>query len=546
MPESRHQAFGGGVSRPPNLRRKRRRGGIAGIIFFGSFAGLLVLVIGSLVFNELRTGLTQARSDALRAQGMTIASVLAEAAVAGEPVPSLDENRARVVLRRLFREPNARLRLYTLNKALIADSEDLYDEIKVRELAPIGPSLPDLKKAAGNVVGSTRVLVQGALGDHNKALVQEIEDALKGQTIAQERINERGERVVSVSIPLQRVNAIVGVLTLESSDVSQIISRERWALVPFIGAAMLTNFLIAGALAWSIARPLRRLAAAADEVSSGQTHILSEWDLTERPDEIGELSEALSVMTESLKQRIDANESFAADVAHEIKNPLAAIRNAAELLQGNLQPAQRAKLESIIMGDINRVDKLVSDISNASRLDAELARKSREQISVSHILKSFCETYNAMVQAQNIKIIPQFANPQDPLWVIAREEAIGRIIINLLENAISFAPKGSKILVSGGVIKGFVRVTIEDEGIGIPQEAIERIFERFYTERPKPNSAQEVGGHGAFGSHSGLGLAIARQIAQSHDGRLYAKNRKLDGKIIGAKFVLELPNSKGK
>lgn len=538
----KHLAFGSTSQLDPKLRRKRRRGGIAGIIFIGSFVGLLVLVIGALIFNELRTGLTEARSDALKAQGLTIASVLAEAAVVGDPAPTLDEERARVVLRRLFRAPNARLRLYGADKTLIADSDDLYDEINVRELPPLN-SLPDVKKAAGETLNKARVLASGTFGDSRAALDKEITDALGGNTISQERIGENGERVVSVSVPLQRVKAVVGVLTLESNDVSQIIARERWALVPFIGAALLANLVVAGALSWSIARPLRRLASAADMVSLGKATTLSERDLTRRADEIGELSEALSVMTSSLNERIDANESFAADVAHEIKNPLAAIRNAAELLQSDLKPEQRQKLETMIMGDIDRVDRLVTDISNASRLDAELARQSRQSVSISKLLQSFGDTYQAMVDKYNIKIIVNLPE-NDSLWVIAREEALSRIIINLLDNAVSFSPINSQIGISAKAVGPIVRVLIDDQGNGIPKEALERVFERFYTQRPKIKPGSHQDGQAEFGAHSGLGLAIARQIAESHDGRLYAENRIKDGKVQGARFVLELPVAK--
>ncbi len=540
-PKQNHLAFGTTRQIDLKLRRKRRRGGIAGIIFIGSFVGLVVLVIGALIFNELRTGLTEARSDALKAQGLTIASVLAEAAVIGEPVPQLDEERARTVLRRLFRAPNARLRLYSADKKLIADSNDLYDEINVRELPPLD-SLPDVKKAAGETLNKARVIASGSISDSKAALDKEVSDALTGNTISQERIDENGERVVSVSVPLQRVKAVVGVLTLESDDVSQIIARERWALVPFIGAALLANLVVAGALSWSIARPLRRLAIAADMVSLGKAPVLSEQDLSSRADEIGELSEALSVMTTSLYERIDANESFAADVAHEIKNPLAAIRNAAELLQSDLKPEQRKKLETMIMGDIDRVDRLVTDISNASRLDAELARQSRKRISITELLKSFADTYKAMVEKYNIKIILNVPEG-DKLWVVAREEALSRIIINLLDNAVSFSPANSQIGISAKLYSNVIRIFIDDQGSGIPKEALERVFERFYTQRPKIEAGSHQDGQAEFGQHSGLGLAIARQIAESHDGKLYAENRERNGKILGARFVMELPSA---
>lgn len=517
----------------PRINKKRRRGGIAGIIFIGSFAGLLVLVLGALVFNELRTGLTQARADTLRAQGSTIASVLAEAAVIGDPEPMLDDVSARLVLKRLFREPGARLRLYSKDRHLIADSSVLYDEISVRELPPLGLQVPDIKKATEQVVENARILVQGALNDPKKALAEEVGSALEGNIVARERFDENGNRVVSVSIPIQRVRAVVGSLTLESSDVSQIVSRERRSLIPFVIAAVLANLLMAALLAWLIARPLQKLADAADRVSQGHSNRLGADELINRPDEIGELAQSLNVMIASLHERIDANESFAADVAHEIKNPLAAIKNAAELLQTDLKPEQRVKLESIMFGDLKRVDKLVTDISNASRLDAELARRAREPVSIKKMLDDICGIFDNLANKYKVEISLNLKDDKDELFILAREEAINRVFINLIENAISFTPEGKKVEIKASRKNKKIIVQIEDEGGGIPDEALERIFERFYTHRPK--------GQAIFGAHSGLGLAIARQIIESHDGRLWAQNLYNENEKIGARFIVEMP-----
>lgn len=515
------------------VRKKRRRGGIAGIIFIGSFAGLFVLVIGSLVFNELRSGLTQARADTLKAQATTIASVLAEAAVIGDPEPLLDENNARVVLKRLFREPGARLRLYSKNKKLIADSTLLYDEITVRELPKLGAQVPDIKKATKGAVENARILVQGSLVAPQKALEEEIDKALSGEIVGWERYDDSGQRVISVSIPIQRVRAIVGVLTLETGDVTETIDRERRALVPFIIAAILANLLMASILAWLIARPLQKLADAAEDVAQGISNDLGEEKLSKRPDEIGDLAEALNLMIKSLQERIDANESFAADVAHEIKNPLAAIRSSAELLKGDLKPEQRARLETNMFSDFKRIDKLVTDISNASRLDAELARTSRERVSLKEMLESLMSTYEGRIKEHELVCDLNLPNPKDSLWVLGQEDALRRVFINLIDNAISFSPPHSILRLHCARKGKKIIFAIDDEGSGIPNEALERIFERFYTQRPKEAAK--------FGTHSGLGLAIARQIIESHDGRLFAENRIDNGKIIGARFIIELP-----
>jgi two-component system, OmpR family, sensor histidine kinase ChvG len=518
-----------------NRRRRRRRGGIAGIIYLANFAGIVILVLGSLLFNELRTGLTQAKADALRAQGSTIASVLAEAAIPPDAEPKLDENRARAILKRLFREPGARLRLYDRDRRPIADSAVLYDEITVRPLPPIGPSAPNLNEAADKAVANARIFIQGAVDNPEEALAEEVASALQGRSVARERFNDAGERVVSVSVPIQRVRAVVGVLTLESSDVSSIVNAERRALYPFIFASILVTIISASMLAWSIAVPLRKLAEAADNVRRGRSPTLEAANLRDRPDEIGDLADALSVMTSSLRDRIDANESFAADVAHEIKNPLAAIRNAAELLPRATSDESKAKLEGIILADARRVDRLVTDIANASRLDAELARASKSRFSLADMMDEMARVYGSIGHSRNVVMNVQHDDEMDRLIMLGREEAISRILTNLLDNALSFSPDAGQVTISGARNKNRIRIIVQDEGPGMPVEALESVFKRFYTHRP---TTQGEDGRADFGKHSGLGLAIARQIAEGHNGKLWAENRT---DATGARFVFEVP-----
>ena len=520
-----------------NRRRRRRRGGIAGIIYLANFAGIVILVLGSLLFNELRTGLTQAKADALRAQGSTIASVLAEAAIPPDAEPVLDENRARAILKRLFREPGARLRLYDRDRRAIADSAVLYDEISVRPLPPIGPSAPNIGEAAGKAVANARIFIQGAVDNPELALAEEVASALQGNLVARERFDDTGKRVVSVSVPIQRVRAVVGVLTLESGDVSSIVDAERRALYPFIVASILVTVISASLLAWSIAVPLRKLAEAADNVRRGRSPTLDAASLRKRPDEIGDLADALEIMTLSLRDRIDANESFAADVAHEIKNPLAAIRNAAELLPRANSAESKAKLEGIILADARRVDRLVTDIANASRLDAELARASKTRFSLADMMDEMARVYTSIGHARGVAIDVHHEDNLDRLIVFGREEAISRILTNLLDNALSFSPDNGRVTLSGRRLNGRIHIRVEDEGPGMPEEALESVFKRFYTDRPTGHSEE---GHADFGKHSGLGLAIARQISEGHSGRLWAENRR---DATGARFIFELPGA---
>jgi two-component system, OmpR family, sensor histidine kinase ChvG len=521
----------------PARRQQRSRWGIAGLIFIANFAGVVVLILGTLLFNELRTGLTQSRVDTLRTQALTVASVLAEAAVPDDAEPQLDEARARALLRRLFREPGGRLRLFDLERRLLADSAILYAEVNVKPLPPLGLAPPDLAAAADDAMTSARVMIQGAFGDPQQALATEVGGAMQGVVTAQERFDENGERVVSVSVPIQRVRKVVGVLTLESADVNAVIERERRALYPFIAAAIMVSAVSATMLAWAVARPLRQLATAADRVESGAAQVFEDRGLSNRHDELGELALALSHMTSTLQERIDANERFAADVAHEIKNPLAAIRNAAELLP-RAQGDNRAKLEKIILGDASRVDRLITDISNASRLDAELARSSKERVDIAAIVTSLASAYTSIGHSRGVMVRSDISDAEAGASVLGFEDALGRVLTNLLDNALSFSPEGTTITIRCANRNNTVRVDVDDCGPGIPDEAVEKVFNRFYTHRPD--------GQAVFGTHSGLGLSIARQIVEAHGGRLTASNRRDTlGAVLGARFTMLLPLARG-
>lgn len=510
--------------------RRRRQGGLAGVILAANFAALFVLIIGALVLNELRAGLVTAKTDSLRSQGSLLAVVLAEAAVESDP-PRLREDQARAILRQLLVQPEARVRLFATDGALVADSTLIDATINMRELPPIGDPTPVVADAAVDIVRRAQTGLQRLSGATvTSTLPNDFAAARKGEIAVSERFDESGERVVAVTMPVQRVRAIVGVLTLESRDVDAIVAAERRSLVPFAFVAMLVALGSSAALGWSIVRPLRRLSLAADHVRAGAARRLEAADLAGRDDEIGELADALDAMTRSLADRIDANARFAADVAHEIKNPLASIRNAADLLTRTDDAAMRARLEGMVAQDVRRLDRLVTDISNASRLDAELARTPQGQVSLRQLASELTDSYRDAAEARAVHLVLEVGDPIDSFAIRGREEALGRVVRNLLDNALSFSPPDGTVRVALGRAGGQVRLTVADDGPGIPPEALERLFERFYTDRPKS--------HG-FGGHSGLGLSIARQIAEAHAGTLTATNR--EAPATGAVFTLVLP-----
>jgi two-component system sensor histidine kinase ChvG len=358
----------------------------------------------------------------------------------------------------------------------------------------------------------------------------EVNAALSGESATAERVDENNRLVLSVAVPVQRFKAIYGVLMVstEGGDIDSILREERATLLEVFLVAVAVMVLSSLYLAGVIAEPIRRLAAAADRVRSGRGGREIIPAMPERRDEIGDLSKSLSAMTKALYDRIDAIESFAADVAHELKNPLTSLKSAVEMFERARDNESRERLMQIVRNDVRRIDRLITDISDASRLDAELSRETAEPVDLKHLLETVADVYRMLELPRGITLALDIASPE-PMIVIGRDERLGQIVRNLIDNAVSFSPDKGVVTIRAGVADGKARIAVEDEGPGIPADNIERIFRRFYTERPKE--------HG-FGKNSGLGLSIARQIAEGMGGRIWAENRS-DGP--GARFVVELP-----
>jgi two-component system sensor histidine kinase ChvG len=373
-----------------------------------------------------------------------------------------------------------------------------------------------------------------------KGLADEVAQALRGAMVAGTRMSDSGERVVSVSIPIQHVRAVLGVLTLEAGDVDSIVAAQRRALLPFILVAITATLISSILLHRLIAEPVMRLARAADRVRLEGARAISLPDIARRQDEIGDLSRALEEMTHSLSERMDGIERFAADVAHEIKNPLTSIRSAIETLDLVSDPVAQARLLSILQNDVNRLDRLVTDISNASRLDAELSREAPKALDLAKLLAEVASLYEAQLRPgeapSSVRVLILTGDLHAPARLMARETPIGQVFRNLIDNARSFSAAGGEVRVVLTRTRGRLITTIDDDGPGIPPDNLETIFERFYTSRPKGR---------AFGGNSGLGLSIARQIVEAHGGGLTAENRQsADGAVIGARFTVDLPESR--
>jgi len=497
-----------------------------------NLVGLVILIVGVMVLNEFRQGLIQARSDSLRIQGQFMDELLVISATTGEPEPAMDEVMASQLLQVLSIPTSQRVRLFDRNGRLIFDSDLVADKVQRSALPPahkrgekpfrlpqLLPIEPEAKREA----------------EARAALQHEVRAALDGQTVPGVlRTTAAGERVVSVSLPVQHEKAVLGVLTLEAGDIDQIIAAQRMAMIPFILMAVVASVFTSLLLSALIAQPVLRLARAADRVRQARARAISLPDLARRDDELGDLTRSLEAMTDALSTRIDAIESFAADVAHEIRNPLTSIRSAIDTLPLVKDETKRERLFSILQQDIQRLDRLITDISNASRLDAELSREPPRAFDLARLLSEFVAHYNASARKGDAGV--EFEAPvEDGLLVSGREGPIGQVFRNLIDNSRSFSPAGGSVRVKVGRVGRKVVATVDDDGPGIPPDNLETVFERFYTSRPKG---------AAFGSNSGLGLSIARQIVEAHGGRIWAENR-LDGegKVEGARFAVEFPEA---
>ncbi len=490
--------------------------------------GLLVLVAGALVLNETRSGLIRAQIDALSTQDQLISYVIVKAAARGEPAPELDAVAASEILRFMEVPRTERARLYDAQGGLVADTDVIADKVLERPLPPARP-----RSGLGAWWGGRQARAEARRADRARAAERrEVELALGGRAVSGVRLSSSGGKVVSVSLPLQNVKAVLGVLTVETGDVDATLWAQRRALLPFILIALGVTLMSSLLLNILVARPILRVARAADAVRLSRARAISLPDIAAREDEVGGLTRALQAMTDAQSERMDAIERFAADVAHEIRNPLTSIRSALETL-GLVPPgAGRDRLVAVVQADVKRLDRLVTDIANASRLDAELSREAPRPVDLGRFLRDIVDVYDGDGRGAPVRL----ETTADAL-VSGREGPLGQVFRNLIENARSFSPAGGEVRVRVSREGGRARVAVEDRGPGVPPENLETVFERFYTARPKGSAP----GGSAFGGHSGLGLSIARQIVAAHDGTVSAVNR-AEG---GACFTVDLPAAAG-
>jgi two-component system sensor histidine kinase ChvG len=541
-----------------------------------NLAGLVALLVGFLYLNQFRQGLIEARVQSLLTQGEIIAGAVASSATIETDTITIDPDRLlqmqtgdteRLVeeslsplefsispervaplLRRLVTPTRTRARIYDREGALLLDSRSLISrgDIVRFDLPPPPSEDAPLTERAWSAVTSlfrrSRTSFLDDTGPSNGKTLPEVQQALAGQRAQFVRRNERGETIVSVAVPIQRFRSVRGALLLstQGGDIDAIIASERFSLLQVFLVAALVMVILSLFLAGAIVGPVRRLADAAERVRWGTQSRQEIPDFTSRPDEIGHLSGALRDMTKALYNRIDAIESFAADVAHELKNPLTSLRSAVETLPLARTQESRGRLLAIIQHDVKRLDRLISDISDASRLDAELARVDAEPVDMVRLLEAVVAVANERRRPGDAPIVLAVEpHPlrRDAFLVLGHDSRLGQVIDNLVDNARSFSPPDGSVRVTLRRRRGEIEIFVDDDGPGIEPHALERIFERFYTDRPEQG----------FGQNSGLGLCISRQIIEAHRGTIRAENRlgprdeSGEPRRLGARFVVRLP-----
>jgi len=535
-------------------RRRYRRGRLSPLtlrILAVNVLALGLLGLGLLYLGEYEASLIDTELNALKTQSEIFAAALGEGAVIdslsdGE---SLAPELGRQMMRRLVEPTRTRARLFGTDGTLVADTRMLRGPggvVQIQELPPL-ESENFIQRSARAVYGwATDLLtITERYRPYTERPIQKADDypevrqALAGETARSVRGDpDEGGAVLSVAVPLQRYRQVLGavMLSVDSNDIEKAVRSVRFEILKVFLIVMAITVLLSIYLAGTIARPIRRLALAADRVRSGQARKAQIPDLTARRDEIGDLSGAMREMTNALWRRMDAIEHFAADVAHEIKNPLTSLRSAVETAVRVDDPAKKHRLLAVVLEDVQRLDRLITDISDASRLDAEMSRIEPEPVMLGRMLDALTdlhsETSKEDAPTLSLKLPGALGTPEGDLVVIGVEDRLVQVFRNLIANAISFSPPGGSIRIAGRREGGDIVVTIDDDGPGIPEGKLQAIFDRFYTERPAGEK---------FGTHSGLGLSISKQIIEAHRGIIRAENLPgPDGAPAGARFIVRL------
>ncbi|MBY6050085.1 sensor histidine kinase [Vannielia litorea] len=534
------------------MREKRARRGfltlnrspLARKIITFNLLGLLLLVAGVFYLNPFRDSLALQRESGLQAEAQLIADVF-EVQLGGDPV-ALDASGvdAQAVVDGLDLSSGVEVFVFGQEETILgstvgSENRSAVTQAQKERRTVITDFLNAIWEGMSSIFSTQSADIPDV--DAEGLARAMVADAATGKTTVRTGSNAAGGTIFSVATPVIVGNQVVGVVAITSAqgEIDTLVRSEREQVLQMFVIAILVSIGLSLLLASTIANPIADLASAAEigrekggqKMSPNRVRIP---DLTGRPDEIGRLSGALRGMVAALYDRIDANEQFAADVSHEIKNPLASLRSAVSSMRVAKRDDQRQKLLDVIEHDVRRLDRLVSDISNASRLDSELVKEEEENFDLLKMLGNLTEYLGGEAQRKGVEFITDV--PRQPIRITGLEARLAQVFVNLITNALSFCEEGDAVRVWVRRRENRVLVVVEDTGPGIPEQALTKVFNRFYSERPE----------GQFGDHSGLGLAISKQIVEAHGGVIWAENIRpthddITSEPLGARFVVGLP-----
>ncbi|MEM9809984.1 MAG: HAMP domain-containing sensor histidine kinase [Pseudomonadota bacterium] len=543
-----HAAPGAGVLRL--LKHSSSR--VGGALVLGNTLALILLVMGAMALGAYRDGLIEAERKLVEHQALLTLALLTSDSACGSSACTRSPRRAQTWLEKAALDNQSRLTLYRSvggTPQLVVETGT--DEASAPHAIPVTDAMPfsalqeHLPEAM--VRNLDKLIFDLPLRNRttDETVTQQLAAMFEGAGVALSslRSSEEGVLSASVSLPIMRNGQVMGALVAESAAIEVLGPRMRKALLPIVLIALATASVSSLILTAAVSRPIRQLSTAADRITASIGHAGSVKlpNFNNRKDDVGRLSRSFRAMARALIDRIENIDSFAADVSHELKNPLTSIKSAVETLDKCKTDAQRERLLRIIANDAERMDRLISDISSASRLDAQLATERRKAISASKLAGDVARSYRAVTDAGGPMVNFWDELDSDPK-IFASPAALGRVVRNLIDNAISFSPPSGAVTIAlekdGSARHPCVLLTVTDEGPGVPEDNLESIFNRFYTSRPQGAT---------FGSNSGLGLAIARQIVESHGGRIWCENVQGpdDDMRTGACFSLQIPLHKG-
>lgn len=549
---------------------------IAWRIFGANILALLLLLFGSVYLMTHQAFLIEAKQESLKVQSQIVAEFIAASTISsdnsvvvsdpdrlldpdsqGVPLPRYQdfaaleftirpERVAYIVQNLTASSGGLRTRVYGPKGTLIFDSQGFTrpdpEPAKQSDDADALPRVTDLWTWFHGWRSRANVPVYREIGTANGTAYQEVREALAGETKPLLLVNNRGQYVVSVATPVRRAGKVLGAIlvTTPSGDIDALMRSERqiitWFFAFALGAAAISSLL----LARGISTPMRKLATAATVVKSD----IKKWnelpDFPNRKDEIGMVSKSFRGMTEALYRRVAQSEKFAADVSHELKNPITAVQSATESLGYATSPEMRAELIECIQRDLKRLDKLITDIASLTRLDAELTLQDAAPVDVSALASGVAAAFNATKshnrEAPSVNVVAAGLGPKESYVIHGHESRLSQVLRNLIDNALSFSPPQGVVTVLLRHDGREMELVVEDEGQGIPEDKLEAVFDRFYTDRPETEAER--------GKNSGLGLSISREIVVAHGGRIWAENRvdpAQPGKSLGARFVIRMP-----